>query len=69
MAFELELKDGTSFSISSIFDDQELWDENAASSGGGLEGYMNVTGTYQGVAGASGLAVSEQLASTYTAFS
>jgi hypothetical protein len=66
--FEVELADGTSFSISSLIDDQVLWDESNPALGGGYEGYMTVTGTYKGVRGARGFAVSEQLANSYTAY-
>lgn len=38
--FELVLgSDGTSLSIASIREDQELWDEDYAAAGGGFEGY------------------------------
>jgi hypothetical protein len=67
--FKIVLQDGTSLSISSIREDQELWDEADAAAGGGFEGYMTVTGTYRGVPGACGFAVSEQLPNAYSAFS
>lgn len=66
--FDLVLADGTALSISSIRDDQELWDEADAAAGGGFEGYMTVTGSYKGVPGACGFAVSEQLPNSYSAF-
>lgn len=66
--FELVLGDGTSLHISSIRDDQELWDEADAAAGGGFEGYMTVTGSYKGVPGACGFAVSEQIANSYSSF-
>ncbi|KAF3402255.1 hypothetical protein DPV78_003627 [Talaromyces pinophilus] len=68
--FELVLRDGTSPHISSLKDDQELWDEDDdAAAGGGSEGYMTVTGTYKGIPGARGFAVSEQLGNLYASFS
>jgi hypothetical protein len=67
--FELELEDGTSLSLSSIKEDQELWDESDPAAGGGFEGYLTVTGTYKGIPGVRGFAVSEQLANSYSAFS
>jgi hypothetical protein len=66
--FDLVLDDGTSLSISSIRDDQEFWNEADAAAGGGFEGYMTVTGSYKGIPGARGFAVSEQLANSYSAF-
>ncbi|KAL2846382.1 hypothetical protein BJY01DRAFT_263342 [Aspergillus pseudoustus] len=63
--FELLLEDGTSLSISSILEDQELWNESES----GFEGYMTVTGSYKGIPGVRGFAVSEQLPNAYSAFS
>lgn len=58
--FDLVLNDGTSLSISSIRNDQELRDD-ANTAGAFYEGYMTVTGSYKGIPGAFGFAVSEQV--------
>lgn len=64
--FELSLTDGTCLSITSIRNDQEMYDVTEPAAGTGFEGYMTVTGSYKGIPGATGFAVSEQLQNSYS---